>query len=115
MTISVGGRWDASASIRQYRCAPEETPMSTRTDPWPAGTPCWVDLAVPDVEAAVAFYADVVGWTFVDTGPDYGGYPIAQGDGPAAAGIGPGMEEGQPAGPTGCPPSDHVRATPKLV
>ena len=36
--------------------------MSTRTDPWPAGTPCWVDLSVPDVEGAVAFYADVLGF-----------------------------------------------------
>ena len=24
--------------------------MSTRTDPWPAGTPCWVDLSVPEVK-----------------------------------------------------------------
>src|SRR4051794_9305815 len=103
MTISVGGRWDASAPIRHHRFAPEEIPMSTRTDPWPAGTPCWVDLAVPDVEAAVAFYADVVGWTFVDTGPDYGGYLIAQVDGRAAAGIRPGVPGGQPAGRTGYP------------
>jgi len=39
--------------------------MSTRTDPWPAGTPCWVDLSVPDLQSAVDFYADVIGWTFV--------------------------------------------------
>ena len=47
--------------------------MSTRTDPWPPGTPCWVDLSVPDVAGALAFYSSVVGWTFVDTGADYGG------------------------------------------
>ena len=62
--------------------------MSTRTDPWPPGTPCWVDLSVPDVAGAVAFYSAVVGWTFVDTGPEYGGYHIAQVDGRAAAGLG---------------------------
>jgi uncharacterized glyoxalase superfamily protein PhnB len=26
--------------------------MPTRTDPWPTGTPCWVDLSVPDLAAA---------------------------------------------------------------
>ena len=77
--------------------------MSTRTDPWPAGTPCWVDLSVPDVQAAVDFYADVIGWTFVDSGPDYGNYHIAQVDGRAAAGVGPIMQEGQPVGLDGLP------------
>lgn len=89
--------------------------MSTRTDPWPAGTPCWVDLSVPDVEAAVAFYADVVGWTFVDSGPDYGGYQIAQADGRAAAGVGPVMQEGQPAAWTVYLASDDADATAKLI
>jgi predicted enzyme related to lactoylglutathione lyase len=89
--------------------------MSTRTDPWPAGTPCWVDLSVPDVEAAVAFYADVVGWTFVDTGPDYGGYQIAQLDGRAVAGIGPTMQEGQPSAWTVYLASDDIDATAALI
>jgi len=26
--------------------------MRTRTAPWPTGTPCWIDLAVPEVDAA---------------------------------------------------------------
>jgi predicted enzyme related to lactoylglutathione lyase len=89
--------------------------MSTRTEPWPAGTPCWVDLAVPDVEGAVAFYAAVVGWTFVDTGPEYGGYQIAQVDGRAAAGIGPVMQEGQPSAWTVYLASDDVDRTAKLI
>jgi uncharacterized protein len=89
--------------------------MSTRTDPWPAGTPCWVDLSVPDVEGAVAFYADVLGWTFVDTGPDYGNYEIAQVDGRAAAGVGPFMQEGQPSAWTVYLASDDVDATAKLI
>lgn len=29
--------------------------MGTRTDPWPDGTPCWVDLAAADVDAARDF------------------------------------------------------------
>ena len=89
--------------------------MSTRTDPWPAGTPCWVDLSVPDVEGAVAFYAAVFGWTFVDSGPDYGNYQIAQMDGRAAAGVGPIMQEGQPSAWTVYLASDDVDATAKLI
>ena len=89
--------------------------MSTRTEPWPAGTPCWVDLSVPDVAGAVAFYSEVIGWTFVDTGPDYGGYHIAQVDGRAAAGVGPVMQEGQPSAWTVYLASDDVDATAKLV
>jgi predicted enzyme related to lactoylglutathione lyase len=89
--------------------------MPPRTEPWPAGTPCWVDLAVPDVPAAVAFYSQVVGWTFVDTGPDYGGYHMAQVDGRSAAGVGPIMQEGQPAAWTVYFASDDVDATAKLV
>ena len=89
--------------------------MPTRTDPWPAGTPCWVDLGVPDVAGAVAFYADVLGWTFVDTGPDFGGYLIAQVGGRAAAGVGPLMQEGQPSAWTVYLASDDVDATATLV
>jgi predicted enzyme related to lactoylglutathione lyase len=89
--------------------------MSIRTDPWPAGTPCWVDLSVPDVERAVAFYAAVIGWTFVDTGPEYGNYQIAQVNGSAAAGIGPAMQEGQPSAWTVYLASDDADATAKLI
>jgi hypothetical protein len=89
--------------------------MSTRTDPWPAGTPCWVDLSVPDVAGAVAFYSQVIGWTYVDTGADYGGYQIAQMDGRAAAGVGPVMQEGQPSAWTVYLASDDADATAKLI
>lgn len=36
--------------------------MSIRTAPWPAGTPCWVELATPDVRAAHDLYRAVLGW-----------------------------------------------------
>jgi len=29
-----------------------------------AGTPCWVDDSAPDLEAAKAFYAGLLGWPF---------------------------------------------------
>lgn len=69
--------------------------MSKRTSPWPAGVPCWVDLTAPDVAAAKAFYADVIGWSYQDTEAEYGGYALAAIDGAAAAGIGP-QPEGAP-------------------
>ncbi len=70
--------------------------MPVRSEPWPAGTPCWVDLATTDLAAARALYEELFGWTFVDSGPDFGGYLIAQKDGQATAGLGPVMGEGQP-------------------
>lgn len=63
--------------------------MSVRTEPWPAGVPCWIDLTVPDVGAAKAFYAEALGWTYADTEGDFGGYAIAEMRAVAVAGIGP--------------------------
>jgi predicted enzyme related to lactoylglutathione lyase len=71
--------------------------MSIRTSPWPAGVPCWVDLNVRDVGAARAFYGPVLGWSFQDTGDEYGGYVIAERRGAAAAGIGPQQYDGPSA------------------
>jgi uncharacterized protein len=87
--------------------------MSTRDTPWPEGTPAWVDLAVPDRDAALEFYRQVMDWEYVINGPEYGNYAIATVDGRAAAGIGP-----TPPGAEGAPPtwttylaSDDVDAT----
>jgi predicted enzyme related to lactoylglutathione lyase len=63
--------------------------MSIRTSPWPAGTPCWADLTVPDVEAAVRFYSAVLGWSFTEPDEEFGGYVIGSARGAAAAGVGP--------------------------
>jgi predicted enzyme related to lactoylglutathione lyase len=63
--------------------------MSIRTSAWPAGVPCWTDLATPDVAAAQNFYAGVLGWTFQAPAEDYGGYVIAEVEGGTTAGIGP--------------------------
>jgi predicted enzyme related to lactoylglutathione lyase len=73
--------------------------------------PCWADLTVPDVAAATAFYGSVVGWTFADTGDEYGGYTIAQVDDDAAAGIGPQAAAGVPPSWTLYFASDDVDAT----
>ena len=63
--------------------------MPTRDTTWPAGTPCWADLSVPDVPKAVEFYSAVLGWSLVDSGEEFGHYHIAQVNGHAAAGVGP--------------------------
>ncbi len=88
--------------------------MSRHDNSWPPGTPCWADLAVPDLAAATTFYSDVLGWTVVDPGPEYGGYLIAQVDGHAAAGIGPQQQPG-PASWTLYFASDDADATAAAV
>jgi predicted enzyme related to lactoylglutathione lyase len=38
------------------------------------GEPCWAAAVAPDMDAAKRFYGDVLGWTFVETGPEFGNY-----------------------------------------
>jgi predicted enzyme related to lactoylglutathione lyase len=89
--------------------------MSIRTSPWPAGTPCWADLSVPDVPAAVAFYSAVLGWSFTEPDDEFGGYVIGSVRGAAAGGVGPQQTPGQPAAWTLYLASDDVDATAKAV
>src|SRR2546423_15231910 len=86
----------------------KEVLMPIRTAPWPAGTPCWVDLAVPDVDAAKEFYAAVLSWTYVDSGEEFGHYQMCQRDGHFAAGIGPQQSPDQPPAWTTYLASDAV-------
>jgi predicted enzyme related to lactoylglutathione lyase len=85
--------------------------MPTRSDPWPAGTPCWVDLGAPDVVAASAFYGAVMGWSFFGTGGKFGRYFMAQVNGHAAAVIGPKQDQNQPTAWTVYLASDDTDAT----
>lgn len=70
--------------------------MTTHPNPWPPGTPCWVDLMAGDLDRTEAFYARILGWSFTESQPEYGGYCNALvGDRPVA-GLSPtmpGMEE----------------------
>jgi uncharacterized protein len=63
--------------------------MPTRDTAWPNGTPCWVDYGAADVEQAKAFYADVLGWTYREGEPEYGGYLSCLVQGREAAGLAP--------------------------
>jgi uncharacterized protein len=61
------------------------------------GTPSWVDLGSPDVDASINFYGSLFGWTASEPGPpEAGGYRFFLQDGKMVAGIGPLMMEGQP-------------------
>jgi len=62
--------------------------VTTRTDPWEPGTPCWFDLAAPDLAAATQFYATTFGWDLMDTGEEFGHYTFCLVDGKPVAGIG---------------------------
>lgn len=52
--------------------------MATHPHPKPAGTPTWLDLMSPDVEAARKFYQAVFGWDYDIGGPEYGNYTTAR-------------------------------------
>ena len=88
--------------------------MSIRTSSWPAGVPCWADVMAPDVAAAQAFYAAVLGWSFADPDPRFGGYLVAEAGGAAAAGLGP-QREGARSGWTLYLASDDADATAAAV
>ena len=61
------------------------------------GTPSWVDLGSPDVDASIRFYGDLFGWSASEEGPpEAGGYRFFLQDGKMVGGLGPLMMEGQP-------------------
>ncbi|MFE7185408.1 VOC family protein [Streptomyces erythrochromogenes] len=65
------------------------------TTDFAAGAPCWIDLGVPDVPAAAAFYGAVLGWDYesMGEGEDMEGGMFRQ-DGKVVAGLGRLTEEG---------------------
>lgn len=89
--------------------------MSVRDTAWPAGTPCWADVAVPDVPAALAFYGAVLGWEFTDLGEQFGHYTLAKVGGRDAAAIGGLQDPAQPAAWTLYLATDDADATAKAV
>lgn len=60
------------------------------------GTPSWVDLGTPDVQAAADFYSAIFGWEVHDLGAEAGNYRMALLGGRTVAGLGPKMN---PDGP----------------
>lgn len=78
------------------------------------GTPSWVDLGSPDIEASKAFYGGLFGWGAMDGGPDAGGYNIFTLRGLPVAGLGPAQNPGPPYWTTYVSVAD-VDATAALV
>ncbi|WP_432093674.1 VOC family protein [Streptomyces sp. bgisy100] len=61
--------------------------MSEVTAPYQPGTPCWIDLVVPDQQAALDFYGELFGWAG-EVGPaETGGYAVCTLRGNPVAGI----------------------------
>lgn len=70
--------------------------MTIKTSYQP-GEPIWVDLATPDMDATLAFYGSLFGWTCERGGEDFGGYSNFSSNGKLVAGVMPLMGEGMPA------------------
>ncbi|WP_059010693.1 VOC family protein [Streptomyces specialis] len=41
---------------------------------FPEGTPCWIDVTLPDPRAGKRFYGALFGWTFAEGAAEYGGF-----------------------------------------
>ena len=81
-----------------------------------AGTPCWVDLASPDVEASKAFYGGLFGWEAVTSPePEAGGYTMFTLRGQEVAAVSPPMGDGQPTVWTTYIATDDADTTAKAV
>jgi predicted enzyme related to lactoylglutathione lyase len=62
------------------------------------GTPCWVELGSPGLDASIEFYGGLLGWDVpvAENAEQTGGYRLAMLRGKAVAGMAPLMQEGQP-------------------
>ncbi len=69
--------------------------MPARKNP-PTGAPIWNDLTTSDVDASVAFYTGLFGWTFNSAGPEFGGYGTFANSGRVVAGVNPCTDPGTP-------------------
>ncbi len=67
-----------------------------RVEQYAPGTPCWIDLGAPDVDAAAAFYSALFGWEVPPGMPEAGGYRVAMKADAAVAGLGPQQSPGPP-------------------
>ncbi|UQX89794.1 VOC family protein [Jatrophihabitans telluris] len=70
--------------------------MVTRDTAWPAGTPCWVDVAANDIGTAKLFYEEIFGWDIPPGREEFGGYTNASIEGRLVAGLTPKMDPAQP-------------------
>jgi uncharacterized protein len=57
------------------------------------GEPCWAEAVAADMDAAKRFYGDVLGWTFVDSESEFGGYVLCLKNDKTVAALTPPMSE----------------------
>lgn len=67
--------------------------MAKVTGNHPNGSPCWVDIGVPDLRRAIDFYTALFGWEINEGPAEYGGYSMCLVDGSPVAAISPSMDE----------------------
>ncbi|WP_338931536.1 VOC family protein [Streptomyces netropsis] len=63
--------------------------MSTDSDEFSEGMPCWADVTLPDLEAGKRFYGELLGWTFDVGTARFGYYTQASRDGRKVAALVP--------------------------
>ena len=70
--------------------------MTQKTSYQP-GEPSWIDLGTPNMEATLAFYGGLFGWTADEPrGEEFGGYRTLRKDGKSVGGVMPLMSPEQP-------------------
>ena len=52
----------------------------------PAGSPAWIDYTAPDFARQQAFYEALFGWSFTDSGEEFGHYRMITKDGASVGG-----------------------------
>ena len=92
-----------------------DTMTETKTPTFAPGTPIWVDLGTPDLEASTHFYTQLFGWQAEDMGEQVGHYTMLRQGGKAVAAIGPLMSPGQPTAWTTYVSTTNAEETAKKV
>jgi predicted enzyme related to lactoylglutathione lyase len=66
--------------------------MTKLTTNHPNGSPCWVDIGVPDLRRATDFYTALFGWEINEGPPETGGYSMCLLDGAPVAALSPSQD-----------------------
>jgi uncharacterized protein len=79
------------------------------------GVPSWIDIGVPDPQAAADFYGALFGWEAPAGPPETGGYRVAMVREHAVAGIGPQQNPGPPVWATYVAVDDAEEAVARVL
>ena len=85
--------------------------MSLVTENQPDGTPTWIDLGIPDLDRAMAFYGALFGWEFDVGPPEFGRYTTCLLRGEPVAALMPNPDAGRRPGSGGTSTSPPPTAT----